>query len=145
MDNVYSKHLKRTQLMSLQRLGDFYIPGNTRMPSFSAANCIRYVDVVLDEVDADDVYLMGWLLLLLRWAPGFIIEFLLTTMDHHHRYPEWIAGPLRLMSLALKGITMSLYYSGLSDQETDTADVHQLMGYELHCEPDAEQKLQGKE
>ena len=134
--SVYSKHLNQIQLRSLARLGDYYIPGNGLMPSFTEAQCLQHVDVVLDEVEPDDVLLMGILLLVLRWMPGFVIEFLLAKMDHHHRYPEWLAGPLRLMSLALKGITMSLYYSGLPEPHGQGKSVHQLMGYELHCEPD---------
>lgn len=131
MAEYTSKHLNGIQLKSLERVGNFYIPGNGRLPSFSQVGCLEHVDVVLDEVDPGDVQLMGLLLIVLRWMPGFIIEFMLSQMDQHHRYPELIAGPLRLMSLALKGVTMSLYYSGLK------GPVHDVMEYSLVCEPDS--------
>ena len=139
MADILSAHFNGIQLKSLERIGDLYTPGTARLPSFSETGCIEHVDVVLDEVDPGDVQLLGILLLVLRWMPAFVIEFLMNLMDRHDRYPEWIAGPLRLISLALKGITMSLYYSGLQGNHYSSAganDVHEVMGYALHCEPD---------
>lgn len=138
MAEYHSNHLNAIQLKSLQRIGNLYIPGNGNLPPFSATACLEHLDVVLDEVDPGDVQLMGLLLLVLRWMPTFIIEMLLNLMDNHHRYPQWIAGPLRLMSLALKGITMSLYYSGLRGSQATGSHVHQVMDYSLHCEPEQE-------
>lgn len=136
MADYYSKHMNSIQLKSLERIGNLYVPGNGHLPSFTQSGCLRHVDVVLDEVDPGDVRLMALLLLVLRWLPTFMIEFLLNLMDNHHRYPEWVAGPLRLMSLALKGITMSLYYSGMGGADSEANQVHQVMGYSLVCEPD---------
>lgn len=136
MAEYLSKHFNGIQLKSLERIGNQYIPGNGNLPRFSQTGCLEHVDVVLDEVDPGDRQLLGILLLVLRWMPAFLIEFLLDLMDQHHRYPEWIAGQLRLMSLALKGITMSLYYSGLRGANAQGNPVHEVMGYSLHCEPD---------
>ena len=139
MAEFYSAHFNGVQLKSLERVGNLYIPGNGNLPAFSETGCLQHVDVVLDEVDPGDVQLLGILLLVLRWMPAFIIEFLLTLMDQHDRCPEWMAGPLRLISLALKGITMSLYYSGLQGSQQasqNTRAVHDIMEYSLHCEPD---------
>lgn len=135
-----SKHLNSIQLRSLERVGDLYIPGTNSMPSFAESGCLEYVDTVVDEVDPDDVFLMGILLLVLRLCPVFIIDFLLTLMDRHDRFPDLIAGPLRLMSLALKGVVMSLYYSGLRGGGSQAQSVHEAMGYALHCEPDLPQE-----
>ena len=140
MAEFTSHYFNGIQLKSLERLGNFYIPGNGNMPSFSDTGCLAEVDVVLAEVDPDDRTLLGFLLLVLRWMPGFMIAFLLNLMDRHDRYPEWMAGPLRLMSLALKGLTMSLYYSGLGGSGARGNAVHDVMGYSLHCEPDQEQR-----
>ena len=136
MAELYSNYFNGIQLKSLERIGDHYMPGNGNLPAFSQTGCLKEVDVVLEQVDPDDRQLLGILLLALRWMPGFVIELLLTMMDQHHRYPEWIAGPLRLMSLALKGLTMSLYYSGLPGAGATGSGVHEVMGYVLHCEPD---------
>lgn len=148
MDNASfsytSKHLNAFQLRSLERVGDLYIPGTSAMPSFAESGCLEYVDVVVDEVDPDDVFLMGILLLVLRMCPVFIIDFLLTLMDRHDRFPDLVAGPLRLMSLALKGVVMSLYYSGLRGSGSQAPSVHQAMGYALHCEPDRAEELKSE-
>lgn len=137
MANAVSRHLNAWQLASLERLGDLYIPGTERLPAFSQADCLVNIDVILDEVDPGDVALMALLLTVLRCVPRFVLQWMLTAMDQHQRYPEWIAGLLRLMSLALKGVVMSLYYSGLSSLGDSASAVYRGLGYELHCEPDA--------
>ncbi|MDX1695454.1 MAG: hypothetical protein R3208_16950 [Ketobacteraceae bacterium] len=136
MAEYRSRYFNAMQLASLERIGNRYMPGNGNLPSFSQTACLDHADVVLAEVDPGDRQLLGVLLLVLRFMPGFMIEWLLTLMDNHHRYPEWMAGPLRLMNLALKGITMSLYYSGLRGAGATGNPVHDVMGYALHCEPD---------
>ncbi len=136
MVDTYSRHLNSVALKSLERIGDLYIPGTDKMPSFSQVGCLEYVDVVLDEIDPDDLQLLAILLLALRWMPSPVIELLMSMMDRHHQYPEPVAGLLRLISLALKGVTMSLYYSGLQSEPSQESRVHGAMGYHLHCEPD---------
>lgn len=136
MAEYHSNHFNGIQLKSLERVGNLYMPGNGRLPSFSQSACLEHVDIVLDEIDPGDRQLLGLLLLALRWMPLFIINFLLSLMDEHHKYPDLIAGPLRLMSLALKGITMSLYYSGLPASQGQGEAVFDVMDYSLHCEPD---------
>ncbi|MCG8673182.1 MAG: hypothetical protein MI867_27590 [Pseudomonadales bacterium] len=137
MAEYHSNYFNSIQLTSLQRIGNLYMPGNGNMPSFSETACLEHVDVVLDEIDPGDRSLLGLLLLALRWVPLFLIEILLKQMDQHHRYPELLAGPLRLMSLALKGISMSLYYSGMQGAQSQGASVFSVMDYSLHCEPDS--------
>jgi hypothetical protein len=137
MAEYVSSHFNTLQMQSLSRIGDLYLPGSGQLPAFSTTGCLHHLDVVLDEVDPSDVRLMAVLLLALRFVPAFLLSYLLTLMDRHDRYPEWLAGPLRLISLALKGVVMSLYFSGLSVGEADAAGVHRAMQYQLHCEPDS--------
>lgn len=141
MDNVHSDYFNKIQLASLQRIGDLYAPGNGCLPRFSDTGCIEHVDDVLESVEPDDVQLLGVLLFVLRFVPLFMISWLVTAMNNHHRYPELIAGLLRLISLGLKGVIMSLYYSGLQGagqaSNNRTQGVHDAMGYSLHCESDS--------
>ena len=134
--NVRSDYFNSIQLASLQRLGDLYAPGNGCLPRFSDTGCIEHVDDVLESVEPDDVQLLGILLLVLRITPLFMISWLVAAMDNHHRYPEFIAGWLRLISLGMKGVIMSLYYSGLKGSDSQAQGVHDAMGYSLHCESD---------
>lgn len=137
MTNIQSNYFNGIQLTSLQRIGDLYAPANGCLPRFSDTGCIEYIDDVLESVEPDDVQLLGILLLVLRITPLFVINWLISAMDHHHRYPEFIAGGLRLISLGLKGVIMSLYYSGLKGSDSQVQGVHDAMGYSLHCELDS--------
>jgi len=137
MDNIKSDYFNKTQLASLQRIGDLYSPGNGSLPSFSDTGCIEHIDDVLESVNPDDVQLLSILLFVLRFVPLFMISWLITAMNNHHRYPEIIAGLFRLISLGLKGVIMSLYYSGLQGSNNQAQGVHEAMGYSLHCEPDS--------
>ena len=141
MDNVHSDYFNKIQLASLQRIGDLYAPGNGCLPRFSDTGCIEHVDDVLESVESDDVRLLGVLLFVLRFVPLFMISWLVVAMNNHHRYPELIAGLLRLISLGLKGVIMSLYYSGLQgagqSSNSRVQGVHDAMGYSLHCESDS--------
>ena len=147
MDKLTSNYFNAIQLASLQRIGNVYAPGNGCLPRFSDTGCIEHVDDVLESVEPEDVVLLGVLLLVLRFVPLLIINGLVSAMNNHHRYPEPIAGLLRLISLGLKGVIMSLYYSGLSGSGlggssvngsgSEIQGVHDAMGYSLHCESDS--------
>ncbi|OUS26826.1 hypothetical protein A9Q99_16545 [Gammaproteobacteria bacterium 45_16_T64] len=137
MNKVNSAHFTNLQIASLERLGDLYAPGNGTLPSFTDTDCIEYLDDVLESVDEDDVFLLGILLLVMKFIPVFAIRWGISAMDHHDRYPEWIASWLRLISLGVKGVIMSLYFSGLQGANSRGPNVYDAMGYALHCEPDA--------
>ncbi|MBX3421161.1 MAG: hypothetical protein KF752_06350 [Pirellulaceae bacterium] len=132
-----SKHLSRIHLSSLSRLGDLYIPGTDRLPSFSQSGCLHHLDIVLDGIHPDDLNAVRWLLAGLWLTPKWILRKLLSMMDQHDQYSEWIATPLRLVSLAIKGLVMSLYYSGLTIDDSHSPTVLDRIGYSLHCEPDS--------
>lgn len=135
MSGVQSKHLSATQLRALERLGDIYLPGTEKLPSFCASGSLAQIDVVLEGVDRNDLRGLGQLLLMLRWMPTLVLRLLLRAIDRHHRFPPPLAGILRLFNLALKGVVMSLYYSGLAEGESRSG-VHEAMQFALHCEPD---------
>lgn len=136
-DMPYStKHLSRFQLASLIRLGDLYIPGTEKLPCFSKSQCLQHLDVVMDGLHPDDIAGVRWLLVALRFVPKFMLRKLMSMMDHHDQYPEWVACPLRLVNLAFKGLVMSLYYSGLPVEGNQLPGVLEKIGYQLHCEMD---------
>lgn len=132
-----SKHLSAFHLNSLSRLGDMYIPGTQRLPSFSQSGCLQHLDIILDGIHPDDLAAVRWLLVFLRFLPRWAIRKLLSMMDQHDQYHEWIAAPLRLVSLAIKGLVMSLYYSGLPTDNTQFPSTLDRIGYHLRCEPDS--------
>lgn len=136
MSDAWSKHFNAIQLRSLERIGELYLPAHEGLPGFVDSGCLEHVDVVLDEVHPDDRMALGLFLYVMRITPLFLVEKFIIMMNHHDRYPETLAGLLRLLSLALKGIVMSLYYSGLSGAWNKQANPLDVLEYSLHCEPD---------
>lgn len=136
MSDAWSKHFNAIQLRSLERIGELFLPAHDGLPGFAETGALEHVDVVLDEVHPDDRMALGLFLYVLRFTPLFLVEKFIGMMDQHHRYPEPLAGVLRLLSLALKGIVMSLYYSGLTGAFARTQNPLDLLGFAPHCEPD---------
>lgn len=137
MSDAWSKHFNGIQLRSLERIGELYLPAHDGLPGFSETGCLEHVDVVLDEVDPDDRMALGLFLYVLRLVPLFLLEKFIVMMNEHDKYPEPLAGVLRLLSLALKGIVMSLYYSGMTGALYRQQNPLDVVEYAPHCEPDA--------
>lgn len=137
MSDYWSKHFNGIQLRTFERLGDLYLPAYEGLPSFTESGCLEHVDVVLDEVHPDDRMALGLLLYVLRLAPNLVLEKFIAAMNHHDRYPAIFAGILRLLNMALKGVVMSLYYSGMTGGSYKGQNPHQVLEYALHCEPDS--------
>lgn len=137
MSEVWSKHFNAMQLRSLERFGELYLPAHEGLPGFVESGCLEHVDIVLDEVHSDDRAALGLFLYVMRFMPLFLVEKFIVMMNRHDRYPEPLAGVLRLLSLALKGIVMSLYYSGMTGALYKGVNPHDVLEYSLHCEPDA--------
>lgn len=136
MAEVHSIYLNRKQLASLERIGDMYIPARGDFPGFSRVGCIEHVDTVLQEIDSGDARLFALLLTLLRFVPAAGMHWLLGALDNHHHYPEPIAGLLRLLNLSLKGVVMSLYYSGMTGAGYSGRNPLEVIDYHVHCEAD---------
>lgn len=136
MPDVNSRHFNGIQLRALERIGDIYLPAYEELPAFSESGCIENIDVLLDEIHPEDLFALSVLLYVIRFAPLFLLNTLVQKMNHHDQYPELFAAPLRLLSLALKGVVMSLYYSGATGNNYKGRKPFEVMGYELHCEPD---------
>lgn len=136
MSEAWSKHFNALQLRSIERIGELYLPAHEDLPGFSASGCLEHIDVVLDEVHPDDRMALGLFLYVMRFTPLFLVEKFIVMMNHHERYPEPLAGVLRLLSMALKGIVMSLYYSGMTGALYRQQNPLDVLDYSVHCEPD---------
>ncbi len=142
MSEVWSKHFNSIQLRSLERIGELFLPAHDQLPGFAESGCLENVDIVLDEVHPDDRMALGLFLYVLRVTPLFLVGKFIGMMDTHQHYPEPIAGVLRLLNIALKGIVMSLYYSGLMGAGLSGASGRirnplDVLDFAPHCEPDA--------
>jgi acyl-CoA reductase-like NAD-dependent aldehyde dehydrogenase len=105
--------INHTQLLGLRKVGDLMIPGDADMPRFSASGCAEQADRMIGYMNKSDRDGVTMLLTVFRFTPRLAIRGLLALMDRHASFPEPIAGALRLLNFGVKGVVMTLYYSGL--------------------------------
>ena len=107
------KYLDRRQLRTIDRLGDLMIPGDSELPRFSATAPVRRVDRLFETMPADDLGDLKLLLTILSFFPGFLLAGFLRLLEKSPACPSWAGGGVfRMIRLGLRGIVMSLYYSG---------------------------------
>ena len=108
--------LSPAQLASLIRVGDLMIPGDADLPSFSASGCAQQADRMLAHMyDADREGIL-LLLNLFRFLPRVAVRGLLRLCDHEASFPDPIGAGLRMIGIGVKGVVMTLYYSGLDER-----------------------------
>lgn len=136
IDYLHSNYISHRALKGLNKLGDVVIPKSQTLPSFSETNAIEYVDEVLEVTDPEDVTALNILLTVIHFLPAGFSKGLLKLSEQCERLPDWIGNPLRMVNIALRGIPLSLYYSGLQGSQAKGSNVLEIMEYELTCEPD---------
>ncbi len=135
MPELQSEILNPRALRALERLGDLIVPRVGKLPAFSELGCIEYVDSVLSYAPPEDSASLRTLLNVLYFAPSFLLRYLIRAMANPDRYPKFIATNLRLVDMGVRGVVLSLYYSGRTSAEYRGQTPHELMGYEVHRVP----------
>jgi hypothetical protein len=107
-----SRHLDRRQLRALEVIGDVLVPGDEDLPSFSRLGCVAHVDRLLDFMPDDDLRGLQGVLSAASVLPRFLVAALLRWLEAGLWPPGPWAPPLRVVRLGLRGIVLSLYYSG---------------------------------
>lgn len=107
-----SRHLSPLQLKGLNKLGDVYAPGDERFPSFSQLGCVVAADRVLDYLPAGDRGSLKLLLGALRFVPTGLIAAFCRLLERAPTMRGPWGGPLRFLRMGIKGLIMTLYYSG---------------------------------
>ena len=122
------------QLRGLQKLGDILMPAGHGFPSFSESGCIHQVDTAMGSAHPDDIRDFGFLLLLCYYAPVTVIRWIVSCADHAERFPNLLAIQFRKLNIGIKGVVVSLYYSGKVGigQTGSPLDVIEL---KLTCKP----------
>jgi hypothetical protein len=128
-----STFLSLRQLDTLQRIGDFMLPGASNMPSFSETDSLSFVDEILSETPEPDVKDFAMLLSVLAFMPGSVIAWLVKLAQRADKFPGLLGGQLRLLDLGLRGVIFSLYYSGKTGAQAKSASPLQAIGFELVC------------
>ena len=121
-----SEYLSAAQLTGLLTVGDILIPGDGEMPSFSACGCAAQADRMLAHMTDADRDGVKALLGIFRFLPRFAVRAIFWLTEKHHAFPEPIAAVLRLVNLGVKGVVMTLYYSGVDEGEA----IHRLIKWD---------------
>jgi aldehyde dehydrogenase (NAD+) len=113
-------------MAGLLRIGDALIPGDGEFPSFSASRCAEQADRMFDHMYAGDLSGVKALLTAFRFLPRFVLRGLIRLTDAHDAAPEPAATLFRMINLGVKGVVMTLYYSGVDQGER----VHELIRWD---------------
>lgn len=105
--------LSPAQRAGLLRLGDVIIPGDAELPSFSESGVADEVSRMLDWMYGSDRSAILLLLTVVAKMPRPAIKALVLATERGDRAPEPLGGGLRMASLGIKGLVLSLYYSGV--------------------------------
>jgi hypothetical protein len=105
--------LTATQRAGLLRLGDVIIPGDDELPSFTESGVVDEVDRMVDWMYESDRSAILMLLTVVARMPRPAIKALVLATERGDSVPEPLGGGLRMASLGIKGLVLSLYYSGV--------------------------------
>lgn len=109
-----SKFLERRHLLAISKLGNIYCPSHPELPSFSELGVIEHVDQVVGSLPPADLKDLKLLLLLLSFLPSFALSGFVRILEYAPLVPTPLGAVLRMIRFGLRGIVLSLYYSGLS-------------------------------
>lgn len=126
-----SAYFNAMQLRALIRLGNLMLPRSGDYPSFEELGCIEHIDEIAAFIPAVDLEDLKRLLTLLALMPLPALRGLLRTMQNPDPWPQAVAATLRQMDMGLRGIIMSLYYSGRKGSAYQGPTPLELMGVEI--------------
>jgi hypothetical protein len=126
-----SRHLGPRQLRALEAIGDVLVPGDEDLPSFSRLGCVAHVDRRLDFMPDDDLRGLQGVLSAASFLPRFLVAGLLHWLEAGLWPPGPWAPPLRVVRLGLRGIVLSLYYSGGAGPSYDGPGPLDVLAYRV--------------
>jgi len=130
-ENV-SRHLSPFAIKGVMKAGDILAPGDDRLPAFSRTPVIREIDRLADFMTTPDRDGFKFLMFLFALLPRFAVRGILVAAENDHKFPAFLAAPLRLVQVGVKGVILTLYYSNLDPEKK----IHQEIGWDAKCGPD---------
>ncbi|HEY9844385.1 MAG TPA: hypothetical protein V6D23_28200 [Candidatus Obscuribacterales bacterium] len=126
-----SEYLSKRQLKAIDRLGDLMLPGDGEFPAFSELGCIHAVDEIMAWMPEGDLADLKLLLGLLATLPDAGLKAMIQQMGKPDSWPEALASTLRQIDTGLRGIIMSLYYSGRKGPDYSGPTPLEIMGVKI--------------
>lgn len=126
-----SRILSPRQMTGLNKLGDAFIPGDEIFPSFSQLGCSEHADAVISHIPPEDQKDLKLLLTLISfWAP-FFVRSLISFLEISIHLPGPIGAFFRTVRFGIKGVVVSLYYSGRKGKKFTGKTPLELIGYNV--------------
>jgi len=132
-----SEYLNSTQIQVLNRIGDIIIPGDEALPKFSQTSFIGHIDSILAYVSKKQIQDLRMLTSILRFLPDCAIRLLLKLSAYARFFPNFIAVNLRQLEFGLKGVTCTLYYACLEDEEGYGRKIKETIGWDAAIRTEA--------
>ncbi|GMW02894.1 MAG: hypothetical protein AMXMBFR84_40300 [Candidatus Hydrogenedentota bacterium] len=133
-----SQFLDEKAIRGLERLGDIILPREGRLPSFSEVGCVEHVDDVLAYAPPEDAASLNTVLGVLSFVPTFGLRGVVWCMHRADNWPGPLGSTLRLLNMGVRGVVLSLYYSGKTGARYTGPDTCELIGFALNRVPRAE-------
>jgi len=127
-----SKFLNKSQIRALEKVGDIIVPESETFPCFSKVGCIEHIDNILEYTPETELNDLKLLLTVLDKMPIKAVESILNLTYKADLFPKILASNLRLVSIALRGIIFTLYYSGRVGSNYQGVKPLEIIGFEIN-------------
>jgi len=126
-----SQFLNARQYRGLVKLGQAYCPGDDVMPSFAELGCAEHVDALLEYMPEADRRDLAMLLGVCSFVPVFGLAGFVRMLQWSPRVPTALGGALRFLHMGIRGLLLTLYYSGKSGATYRGRTPYEVLGYEV--------------
>jgi len=124
-----SKFLNSFAMRGLAKCGDVYIPGDEDLSSFSESGFLEYIDKQLVNMEKDDIFGLNILLSIFSFFPQNLLVWVLKIASKNELLPKFLRPTAKLINMGMKGLSCSLYYSGLESLNAKHPRVMEVMNW----------------
>ncbi|MFA6241106.1 MAG: hypothetical protein WC655_09265 [Candidatus Hydrogenedentales bacterium] len=135
MSNHYSRILGPKACRTLERVAELIVPAVDDFPSFTQLGCVEHVDDVIGSAPPKDAADLNLFLTVLYFAPTSVLRFVVRNMENADSWFEPAATTFRLLDLGLRGLVLSLYYSGKHGANYKGKTPAEVIGFSLNRVP----------
>ena len=107
----------RLSMRGIKKVGDVILPGSEAFPRFSETDFSSEFSRISHFMNPDDREGFKLLTALLGFTPDFLIRVLFWFLSFHSFFPRPIGALMRQVNIGLKGVVLTMYYSGLDDSQ----------------------------
>ncbi|MBX3415845.1 MAG: hypothetical protein KF708_24390 [Pirellulales bacterium] len=126
-----SRYLSTRQTHGLVKLGEAYCPGDETFPSFAELGCAEHVDEILACMPEADRRDLAMLLGVCSWMPRFVLSSAVRLLQWSPRMPTPLGAAMRFLHMGIRGLLLTLYYSGRAGAGYRGPTPYDVLGYEV--------------